>query len=232
MKQKTQRSQVNDAQRANTIKPVPRNPVQSDYIDALMNEVLTLVFGPAGTAKTFLASSVAAYLFLRGDIKNIYLTRPKVAAEEEWGFLPGTIERKTAPWAQPIMEILEECLGKARVQELVQSGEIAVQPFEFMRGRTFKEAFIILDEAQNVSQSQMELFLTRIGEDSRVVVNGDLRQSDIRARSGLAWALDLIQDGLPARLIEFNADHVERSPFCAMVVKAIERNRTVLSTAA
>lgn len=222
---KKQRHQVNEAQAANKIKAEPRNEKQREYMNSLQANPLTLAFGPAGTAKTFLAANMAAYLRLRGYINNIYMTRPKVPVEEEWGFLPGGIEKKTAPWTQPIMEILHECLGVKETKELVNSGEIAVQPFEFMRGRTFKDAFVILDEAQNVSQKQMELFLTRIGEDSRVVMNGDIRQSDLKKESGLEWALDLINDGLPGKVVHFGTEHVERSPFCQQVVEAIERNR-------
>jgi len=223
MPKRRQRNTVNDQQRANTIKPEAITQKQADYLDALQHYTQTFSLGPAGTGKTFLAASQAAYLYLRGEIDSIRLTRPGVEVEEKWGHLPGGIDKKTEPWAKPVMEVLEECLGGNTLTELRKAGQITVEPLAFMRGRTFDRTFVLMDEAQNVSPAQMQMFLTRIGKGTRIAVNGDTRQCDLRRESGLAMALRMIrQHGIPARVVEFTSDDVARSGICQQWVKAFE----------
>lgn len=224
---KTVRKTVNEVQRSNLIKPVGRTQKQREYITSILENVQTFVFGPSGTGKTFIAASMAAYLFLRGDIRKIVLTRPAVEVEEKHGFLPGDIKKKLAPWVIPITEIIEEAIGKAIFIQAINNGDIEVVPFAYMRGRTFQDAFVLLDEAQNTSEHQMKMFLTRIGENTRVVVNGDIQQQDIPSGSGLAMALDMIAlHNIPAGIIEFSPNDIQRSGICKMWVQAfIERDK-------
>lgn len=214
---------VNDHAAANRAVIIPRNPIQKDYIKSIEKNPQTFVLGPAGTGKTFVPSAVAARMFLRGSIDKILITRPRVEVDEEWGHLPGSLQQKTAPWAFPITEVLEEFMGKARFIQAQKEGAIEVLPLAFMRGRTLDRAFCILDEAQNTTVRQMKMFVTRIGEDARVVVNGDIAQKDIKAESGLAWALRMLQkhSNLPAELVEFTTDDVVRSDACAAWIRAM-----------
>lgn len=219
----SKRSSINDTQKANGIALSPRNDRQRAYMLALRTSPQTIALGPAGTGKTFIAAMTAANLYLRQQIDKIIITRPRVEVDEEWGALPGSLQRKTAPWAYPITEVLEEAMGKARYQQAEKDNQIEVVPLAFMRGRTLDNAFCILDEAQNTTVRQMKMFVTRIGENATVLINGDIAQKDVRADSGLAWALRMIQsyDNLPAQLIEFGVEDVERSAECRAWVAAI-----------
>lgn len=214
---------VNDHAQANRAAITPRTPTQRAYIRSINDNPQTFVLGPAGTGKTFVAAAIAAGLYLRGKIDRIIITRPRVEVDEEWGHLPGSLAMKTAPWAYPITEVLEEFMGKARYQQAVKDAHVEVLPLAFMRGRTLERAFCILDEAQNTTVRQMQMFVTRIGEESRVVVNGDLAQKDIPNGSGLAWALRMLEihSNLPAGLIEFGVDDVVRSDACGAWIKAM-----------
>lgn len=224
-----QRKPVNDRQKANVIRPSPRNERQADYIHAIEHSPQVFALGPAGTGKTFIAASMAAYLYLTGEIRQIILVRPAVAAGgEAHGFLPGDLNKKLAPWTFPIIEILEECLGKERVLMMIKDDEIRTEPFTYMRGRTWMDAFIILDEAENTTPAQMELFLTRVGEGSRVVVDGDLAQSDLSGESGLGMALRLLRRyPIDAEVIEFTMDDVERSGICQQWVRAFAGEKVI-----
>lgn len=220
---KRKQTSINDIQKSNKIIIEPRNPTQKQYLSYLKTEPQVFALGPAGTGKTFLAAAYAAKLYLLGDITKIIITRPRVEVDEEWGALPGSLDKKTAPWAFPIIEILEEYMGKAALIEAQKRGDIEVIPLAFMRGRTLQNAFCILDEAQNTTVNQMKMFVTRIGENSRVVISGDIAQTDIRLASGLGWALEMMKrhSYLPAKVIEFGVGDVERSAACAAWIKAI-----------
>lgn len=222
---------VNDIQKSNGINLHPRNERQRQYIQFLEREPQIFALGPAGTGKTFIASVIAAKKFLRGDINKIIITRPRVEVDEEWGALPGGLHKKTAPWAYPVVEILEEILGKQRLFDAQREGDIEVLPLAFMRGRTLQNAFCILDEAQNTTVNQMKMFVTRIGENSTVLINGDIAQTDVREGSGLAWALRML-DRHPhlAKKIEFLVSDVARSEACAAWVKAIAEEERSLSS--
>lgn len=221
-KQDHKNKPINDIQKANKVHLAPKNPNQRQYLEYLNTEAQIFALGPAGTGKTFLASAVAARKYLNGQINKIIITRPRVEVDEEWGALPGALHRKTAPWAQPVMEILEEFMGKERCFQAQRNGDIEVLPLAFMRGRTLQNAFCILDEAQNTTVNQMKMFVTRIGEGSTVLINGDIAQTDVKKGSGLAWALGMLKKyTLPAKLIEFHVDDVARSAHCAAWVKAM-----------
>lgn len=202
---------------------LPMNDNQAAYINALKTSSQVIVTGPAGTGKTYIASTYAAQLFAKGQIDKIILTRPNVAAGRSLGFFPGSMEEKMAPWVIPFTDVLEANLGAA-YEIAVKKRQIDIVPFEVMRGRTFNNAFVILDEAQNTSPAEMKMFLTRIGEESQVLLNGDIRQSDLKTESGLKTIIDMIRkQKLPVDHIEFTADDIVRSGICAMWVKAFDK---------
>jgi phosphate starvation-inducible PhoH-like protein len=201
----------------------PLNPTQAEYLAALKHAQQVVVLGPAGAGKTFIAATYAADLFRQGGIERIVLTRPNVPCGRSLGFFPGTMQEKFAPWAVPIAEAIKERIGEAAFDIAVKRGDIEMVPFEVMRGRTWKNAFVLLDEAQNTSVTEIKTFLTRIGEDCISVVNGDVGQSDIRETSGLRRMIDLIREhALPVPVIEFGVGDIVRSGLCAMWVRAFE----------
>lgn len=160
-------------------------------------------------------------MFLRKDVKKIILTRPNIPAGKSLGFFAGTIEDKIAPWVIPLTEVLEQRLGKGRFEIAMKRKDIEIVPFEVMRGRSFNNAFVILDEGQNLTPHEMKMFLTRIGEDTKVLVNGDLLQHDLKEKSGLAVAIDLIfKHNIEAAVCHFNHDDVVRSGICAQWTRA------------
>jgi phosphate starvation-inducible PhoH-like protein len=199
------------------------NPTQADYLAALRTSQQIVVLGPAGAGKTWIAATYAADLFRQGRIEKIILTRPNVPCGRSLGYFPGTMQEKFAPWAVPIVEAIKERIGEGAFDIAAKRGDIEMVPFEVMRGRTFKNAFVLLDEAQNTSVMEIKTFLTRIGEDCISVVNGDVNQSDIRETSGLRRMIELIRaHRLPVPVIEFTVDDIVRSGLCAMWVRAFE----------
>jgi len=207
-----------------SIQLLPKTDNQAAYINALKTSPQIIVCGPAGTGKTYIAASKAAQLYEAGIIDKIILTRPNVASGRSLGFFPGTMEEKMAPWCVPFLEVLEEHLGAEPVKLAVSKNNIDIVPFEVMRGRTFKNAFVILDEAQNASPHELKMFLSRIGENAQAVLNGDISQTDLRSDSGLKVIIDLIQrQNLPVPVIEFTLDDIVRSDICAMWIKAFHR---------
>lgn len=204
---------------------LPKTPRQKEYIDALKTAPQIVVTGPAGTGKTYIAATKAAQLLDTAVIDKIILTRPNVPAGRSLGFFPGTMEEKIAPWIVPFVEVLEEALGKEAVACHMKNGNIQVIPFEVMRGRTFKDAFVILDEAQNASAHELKMFLSRIGENAQCVLNGDISQTDLRDGSGLKVVIDLIKkQSLPVPVIEFTLDDIVRSDICAMWIRAFVKS--------
>ena len=174
-----------------------RTPSQQSYINAIKNNCLTFGTGPAGTGKSYCAGALAAEALESGRIERIILTRPAVEAGEQLGFLPGELEDKYAVYIDAFRDILNERLGQGVVDYCLRHGRIVGAPLAYMRGKTFNNnTFVILDEAQNTTPAQMKMFLTRIGESSRVVINGDIHQSDIRGPNGLADAIERLR-GLP-----------------------------------
>lgn len=199
---------------------VPKTAKQAQYIKALRQHNQVISLGCAGTGKTYVAATLAAELYARGHIDKIVLTRPNMPSGRSLGSFPGSLEEKMAPWTAPVTQILRKYLGGA-YDTAVRAKAIEVIPFETMRGATFDNAFVLLDEAQNTSPEEMQMFCTRIGEESRVVINGDLQQSDIKSDSGLAVLMSLIsRQSLPVPVIEFDADDIVRSGACEMWVRA------------
>ncbi len=199
------------------------NPAQAEYLDALRECAQVVVIGPAGTGKTWIAATFAADLYRQRKIGKIILTRPNVPCGRSLGFFPGSLEEKFAPWATPVVEAIKERIGSAAYDIALKNGDIEMAPFEVMRGRTFKNAFVLLDEAQNTTPSEIKTFLTRIGEDCTTVINGDVSQCDLDACSGLGKIIELIDaQRLPVPVVRFTTDDIVRSGICGMWVRAFE----------
>jgi phosphate starvation-inducible PhoH-like protein len=210
---------------ARKLKPIEAmNDKQQEYIECIVNSPQTIVMGPAGTGKTFIAAAIAANKLRIGEISKIILTRPNVPAGRSLGFLPGTMDEKIGPWVVPFTDVIREYLGDEVYGIHMRKKNIDIVPFEVMRGRTFNDAFIILDEAQNTLPAEMKMFLTRIGERSTVVINGDVKQPDLKADSGLKTILGMIEkQKLPVPVVEFGTEHIVRSDICAMWIKAFDK---------
>ena len=197
------------------------NEKQSAYLDALKSSAQVAVLGPAGTGKTWIAATYAADLYRQRRIDKIILTRPNVPSGRSLGFFPGGLTEKFAPWVAPVVEAIVERVGRAAYDIALKNDDIQLVPFEVMRGRSWKDAFILLDEAQNATPAEMKTFLTRVGENCTVVINGDVSQGDLRETSGLTTVIHLIKSqGLPVPVIEFTRDDIVRSGQCAMWVAA------------
>jgi phosphate starvation-inducible PhoH-like protein len=202
----------------------PRTPAQARYLEALAACELTFGVGPAGTGKTFIAAAYGASLLRRGEVDRLVITRPAVEAGERLGFLPGDLNEKVDPYLAPIWEALNDILGPDDVRRRRDKGEIEAAPIAFMRGRTLSHAFIIADEAQNLTRLQMKMVLTRLGEGARMVVTGDPSQVDlVNARdSGLAHALGLLKDVKGVGILTFEARDVVRHALVERIVRAYD----------
>ena len=200
---------------------LPKTHMQGEYIKALKSSEQVIVLGPAGTGKTYIASAFAASLYQTKAIDKIILTRPNIGASKSIGYFPGTLEEKMSPWMAPVIDVLSKLLTPAVVEIAINSKNIEIVPFETMRGRSFENAFVILDEAQNTTPHEMKMFLTRIGDNSRVLLNGDVSQSDIQETSGLSKTIMMVKKHcLPVPVIEFTIDDIVRSPLCKMWIEA------------
>ena len=201
-----------------------KNMGQKAYIDAIKKYDVTFGVGPAGTGKTFLAVVMAISAFKKGEVSRIILTRPAVEAGESLGFLPGDLKEKVDPYLRPIYDSLYAILGTDTTNRLMERGLIEVAPLAYMRGRTLDDAFVILDEAQNTTEAQMKMFLTRLGFNSKMIVNGDQTQIDLpgRARSGLLQAEHILKGIDQVKFIRFTFNDVVRHPVVAKIVKAYE----------
>ena len=202
----------------------PRSATQARYIQEMMKNEMVFGLGPAGTGKTYLAVALAVSMMLEGKIDKIILSRPAVEAGENLGFLPGDLKDKVDPYLRPLYDALYEMLPAEQVDKKLAIGEIEIAPLAFMRGRTLSNAFIILDEAQNTTPMQMKMFLTRLGENSRMVINGDLSQVDLPRGvvSGLKDALDTLDKVEGIGSTTFSAADVVRHGLVAKIVKAYE----------
>lgn len=206
---------------------MPRTKGQAEYI-ARMNEYeMVFGLGPAGTGKTYLAVAKAVSMMLDGKIDRIILTRPAVEAGENLGFLPGDLKEKIDPYLRPLYDALYEMLPADMVDKKIEAGEIEIAPLAFMRGRTLNNAFVILDEAQNTTPMQMKMFLTRLGENSRMVINGDLTQTDLPrgVPSGLSDALEVVSQISKIGVVTFNEHDVVRHGLVSQIVKAYDAHR-------
>ena len=202
----------------------PRSATQAAYIQEMLKNELVFGLGPAGTGKTYLAVALAVSMMLEGKIDKIILSRPAVEAGENLGFLPGDLNDKVDPYLRPLYDALYEMLPAEQVDKKIAIGEIEIAPLAFMRGRTLSNAFVILDEAQNTTPMQMKMFLTRLGENSRMVVNGDLSQVDLPRGtiSGLRDALETLKNTPGISSVRFNSSDVVRHGLVAKIVKAYE----------
>lgn len=201
---------------------IPRNLAQETYLELLKNPKKYIVFaiGPAGTGKTMLGVQMAIKQLREGVISKIVITRPAVSVDEEHGFLPGDLNAKMAPWTRPIMDVFEEYYHPKEINTMLEDGTIEISPLAYMRGRTFKNAYVVADEMQNATPSQMKMLLTRLGDGSRMVVTGDLNQADRPEQNGLLDFVQLYGDKDKYRLLGmawFDTTHIERHP----VVKEI-----------
>jgi len=205
----------------------PRSATQAKYIQEMMKNELVFGLGPAGTGKTYLAVALAVTMMLEGKIDKIILSRPAVEAGENLGFLPGDLKDKVDPYLRPLYDALYEMLPAETVDKKIALGEIEIAPLAFMRGRTLSNAFVILDEAQNTTPMQMKMFLTRLGENSRMVVNGDLSQVDLPRGvvSGLRDALDTLHNVSNIGSVTFGAEDVVRHGLVAKIVQAYESRK-------
>ena len=212
------------AVRTRTKHVTPRTPRQAEYLRAIEENELVFGQGPAGTGKTYLAVAKAVERLVRGEVDRIILSRPAVEAGEQLGFLPGSMREKVDPYLRPLYDALYDMLPAPQVVKRLESGEIEVAPLAFMRGRTLTNAFAILDEAQNTTAVQMKMFLTRLGEGSRMVVTGDLSQVDLPRgiRSGLRDAMETLDGVKGVSFVEFGAEDVVRHPLVSRIVRAYD----------
>ena len=204
---------------------IPRSKRQSDYLKALLNEDIVISLGPAGTGKSYLAVSVAVSMLMEKKIEKVILSRPAVEAGERLGFLPGDMKEKVDPYLRPLYDALYDLFGYEKIQRKIETGEIEIAPLAFMRGRTLKNSFAILDEAQNASLTQIKMFLTRIGENSKLVVNGDPSQIDLinKNQSGLIQSKKILKNIKEIKCIEFNHEDVVRHPLVSKIIQAYQQ---------
>ena len=203
----------------------PRTPRQRDYLNQILRHDITFGIGPAGTGKTWLAVACAIDALERETVQRLILTRPAVEAGERLGFLPGDLVQKVDPYLRPLYDALYDLMGFDRVQRLFEKQTIEIAPLAYMRGRTLNHSFVILDEAQNTTPEQMKMFLTRIGFGSKAVINGDPSQIDLPKgqRSGLAHAVEVLQDVQGIATTRFTSRDVVRHPLVARIVEAYEK---------
>ena len=205
---------------------IPRSEKQKEYVRALRESDIIISAGPAGTGKTFLAVAIGLTMLLEKKIERIILSRPAVEAGERLGFLPGDMKEKVDPYLRPLYDSLYDLFHFEKIQRMIEIGDIEIAPLAFMRGRTLKNSFAILDEAQNATDTQIKMFLTRIGENSKIVVNGDPSQIDLpnKQMSGLDRAKKLLSHLNEISVVDFNYSDVVRHPLVSKIVKAYSNN--------
>jgi len=229
---------INDIKNQSTVQPlgeviktpkrsvISRSQKQKEYVKSLKNNQITMSLGPAGTGKTYLAVAVALSMLLEKKVERIILSRPAVEAGERLGFLPGDMKDKIDPYLRPLYDSLYDLLDYDKIQRKIESGAIEIAPLAFMRGRTLKNSFAILDEAQNATRIQIKMFLTRIGENSKLVVNGDPSQIDLpnKNQSGLIEAQNILKEIKEIAVINFDHQDVVRHPLVTKIVEAYQKN--------
>ena len=229
---------VNDTKNQSTVQPleeviktpkrsvIPRSKRQKEYVKSLKTRQIVMSLGPAGTGKTYLAVAVALSMLLEKKVERIILSRPAVEAGERLGFLPGDMKDKIDPYLRPLYDSLYDLLDYDKIQRKIESGAIEIAPLAFMRGRTLKNSFAILDEAQNATRTQIKMFLTRIGENSKLVVNGDPSQIDLpnKKQSGLIESQNILKEIKEISVINFDHKDVVRHPLVTKIVEAYQKN--------
>ena len=205
---------------------IPRSEKQKEYVRALRQNEIIISAGPAGTGKTFLAVAIGLTMLLEKKIERIILSRPAVEAGERLGFLPGDMKEKVDPYLRPLYDSLYDLFHFEKIQRMIEIGDIEIAPLAFMRGRTLKNSFAILDEAQNATDTQIKMFLTRIGENSKIVVNGDPSQIDLpnKNMSGLDRSKKLLSNLNEIAVVDFDHSDVVRHPLVSKIVKAYNNN--------
>lgn len=205
----------------------PRSPNQEAYIKAIQDNEMVFGLGPAGTGKTYLAVAVGVSMYLAGDVERLIFCRPAVEAGERLGFLPGDMKEKVDPYLRPIYDALHDMMDWDVMMKKMEQGDIEVAPLAFMRGRTLSNAFVILDEAQNTTCTQMKMLLTRMGESSRMVINGDLTQTDlpVGVKSGLRDATEILEDVKDIKFVHFGKDDVIRHHLVSKIVHAYDKSK-------
>ena len=229
---------INDIKNQSTVQPlgeviktpkrsvIPRSKKQKEYVKSLKNSQIIMSLGPAGTGKTYLAVAVALSMLLEKKVERIILSRPAVEAGERLGFLPGDMKDKIDPYLRPLYDSLYDLLDYDTIQRKIESGAIEIAPLAFMRGRTLKNSFAILDEAQNTTRTQIKMFLTRIGENSKLVVNGDPSQIDLpnKNQSGLIEAQNILKEIKEIAVIKFDHQDVIKHPLVTKIVEAYQKH--------
>lgn len=205
---------------------MPKTMNQAKYMHSINKNALTFGIGPAGTGKTYLAVAMALHYFSKGLVERIILTRPAVEAGENLGFLPGDLVQKINPYLRPLYDAMFELMTFEKVSKHIESGQIEIAPLAYMRGRTLNNAFIILDEAQNTTTTQMKMFLTRLGVNSKFVISGDITQIDLEKnkKSGLVNAHKLLKSIEGIEFVQFNKKDISRHPIVEKIVAAYEKN--------
>ena len=205
---------------------IPRSEKQKEYVRALRQNEIIISAGPAGTGKTFLAVAIGLTMLLEKKIERIILSRPAVEAGERLGFLPGDMKEKVDPYLRPLYDSLYDLFHFEKIQRMIEIGDIEIAPLAFMRGRTLKNSFAILDEAQNATDTQIKMFLTRIGENSKIVVNGDPSQIDLSSKnmSGLDRSKKILSQLNEIAVVDFDHSDVVRHPLVSKIVKAYNNN--------
>ena len=232
VKNKTNKENVSNIQSLQELIKTPRKYViarskkQSDYIKALKEKEIIMSLGPAGTGKSYLAVSVAITMLMEKKVERVILSRPAVEAGEKLGFLPGDMKEKVDPYLRPLYDALYDLFGYEKIQRKIESGEIEIAPLAFMRGRTLKNSYAILDEAQNATSTQIKMFLTRIGENSKLVVNGDPSQIDLpnKSNSGLIKSKNILEKIKEIEIIQFDHKDVVRHPLVSKIIQAYQKN--------
>ncbi len=204
-----------------------RTNKQKKYIENLVNNNIIFSLGPAGTGKTYLAVAVAVSKLINGEVKKIILSRPAVEAGENLGFLPGDLKDKIDPYLIPLYDSLYELVGYEKMQKKIEDGTVEIAPLAFMRGRTLKDSFVILDEAQNATDTQIKMFLTRLGKNTTMVVNGDPSQIDLPGSksSGLLKSINILDDIKEIGIVRFNSSDVQRHPLVSKIIDAYNKNQ-------
>ena len=226
IKEKVKNTNVTDIIKTPKKSIIPRSEKQKEYVRALRQSEIIISAGPAGTGKTFLAVAVGLTMLLEKKIERIILSRPAVEAGERLGFLPGDMKEKVDPYLRPLYDSLYDLFHFEKIQRMIEIGDIEIAPLAFMRGRTLKNSFAILDEAQNATDTQIKMFLTRIGENSKIVVNGDPSQIDLPSKnmSGLDRSKKILSNLNEISVVDFDHSDVVRHPLVSKIVKAYNNN--------
>lgn len=198
----------------------PKNSTQEYLLNCIEQNVMTVCIGPAGTGKTYCSGMKIAQLFLKGGYDKVVLTRPNIATGKSLGHFPGTVEEKMTPWLKPILEVLSEGFGKGKYEYMIQKGNIEIQPLETVRGRSFENSLIVVDESQNLDMAELKALTTRIGENTKLVMLGDPAQSDLRKENDLLKFVDMChQHSIDAPIVTFGINDIVRSDITAQLVK-------------